>query len=437
MTATLPRRWRRLAAALALAPGLTGPLAAQTPAADAKADAKPAGATPGVTPSGTATPLTLAQCLAIGRERQPLIQAAYHSYRATEVGAKALGNLGFVAGLVTPDLPVRRQQASRGLTLAAAEIQKVTQENTQDITVLYYSYVYARQQELTASDIVEQLEIYYEAAEGIVRSGVRDPKMRLNQFSLYTLQNVISDVKAQRLKAETGRKLALEALRDAMGADGGLDFVPAAKELPLMLSGTITQEQVVAEALARRPELAQAAAGVDAFRLEVCAQASVKSKRQVSTLAVGSDLHSKQVPMGVRNGEYKPGALAPEMPASLVGKTEDRVARAAALSLRQDALYDRTASLVRLEASKAFLTWDAATRRVVEAKKKYERGRQLVEESRSAAIAKLDPEILVTNEALAGKSQTEYVEAVFDHVKALAALERITAGGVVTQFPGR
>ncbi len=433
MTATLPRRWRRLTAALLLAPGLAGGLAAQPPEPEAKPDVRP----PAGAPSATAKALTLGECLAIARDRQPMIRAAYHSYLASAAGSRALGNLGFVANLVTPDLPIRKQQATRGLTLGLAEVQKVTHESTQDVTVLYFSYVYARQQELTATDIIDQLEIYYEVAEGIVKSGARDPKMRLNQFSLYALQNVISEVKAQRLKAETGRRLALEALRDAMGVEGGFDFVPATKELPLMLSGVLTQEQVIAEALARRPELAQAAAGVDAFRLEVCAQAAVKRGRQVPTLASGSDLHSKQVPMAVRNGEYKPGALAPEMPGSLVGTTEDRVARATELSLRQDALYDRTASLIRLEASKAYLTWDAATRRVQEAKKKYERGRVLVEESRAAAIAKQDPEILVTNEALAGKSQTEYVEAVFEHIKSLAALERITAGGVVTQFPGR
>lgn len=429
MTGRLPRRWRHLAAALIFAPGLSGTATAQAPPADAKPAAN--------APNPTATRLTLGECLAVGRDKQPMIRAAYHSYQAGAIGANALDRLGFVAGVVTPDLPFRKQQASRGRALGAAEIQKVTQESTQDITVLYYSYVYALQQEVTASDIIEQLEIYYEVAEGIVKSGVRDPKMRMNQFSLYALQNVISEIKTQRLKAETGRRLALEALRDAMGADGSLNFVPADKQLPEMFGGSVTQEQVVSEALARRPELAQAAAGVDAFRLEVCAQAAVKRTRQVPTLASGSDLHSKQVPMGVRNGEYKPGALAPEMPVGLVGKTEDRVARATELSLRQDALYDRTASLVRLEAAKAYLAWDAATRRAQEAKKKYERGRQLVEESRSAAIAKQDPEILVTNEALAGKAQTEYVEAVFEHIKALAALERITAGGIVTQFPGR
>ena len=433
MTLPLTRHWRHFAAALLLAPGVAGGLVAQAPEPEVKPDVRP----PAAAPSATAKPLTLGECLAIARDRQPMIRAAYHSYLASAAGSRALGNLGFVANLVTPDLPFRKQQSFRGLTLGMAEIQKVNAETTQDVTVLYYSYVYARQQELTASDIVVQLESFYEVAEGIVKSGVRDPKMRLNQFSLYALQNVISEVRVQRLKAETGRRLALEALCDAMGVEGDFDFVPATKELPLMLSGVLTQEQVVAEALARRPELAQAAAGVDAFRLEVCAQAANKRGRQVPTLASGSDLHSKPVPIAMRNGDYKPGALAPEMPTGLVGRVEDRVARATELSLRQDALYDRTASLIRLEAAKAYLTWDAATRRVQEAKKKFERGRILVEESRAAALARQDPELLVTNEALAGKAQTEYVEAVFDHVKSLAALERITAGGVVTQFPGR
>jgi outer membrane protein TolC len=381
--------------------------------------------------------LTLGECLAIANDRQPMIRAAIHSYQSSQSGYRALFNLGLVAEKLTPDLPIRKEQARRGLELATAECQKTVQESNQDVIVLYYSYVYAKQQEATAADIIEQMEIYFDIAEGIVKSGAKDPKMKLNQFSLYALQNIIAEVKAQRLKAETGRKLAIEALKNAMGVEGDFDFVPAATELPIMLTGTVTKEQVEQLAISRRPELAQAAAGVDAFRLEICAQASVKYGRKVPTLAAGSDLHSKQVPMAVRNGEFRPGALAPEMPTNLVGRTEDRVARATDLSNRQDALYERTLGLVRLEAAKGFLQWEAAVKRVQEAKKKYERGRQLVEESRSAAIAKNDPEILVTNEALAGKAQAEYVEAVYEHIKALAALERITAGAIVTQYPGR
>ena len=388
-------------------------------------------------PEPALPPMTLGECLAAAYAERPAIRAAQFSVLQSQRGAEALDNLGTLAGLLSPDLPVRRQQASKGVMVATADLQKVMHETTQDVTYLYYSYVYARQQEQTANDVIEQLEIYYDVAEGVVRAGVPDPRLKIDQFTLYRLQNTIGEVRQLRTKATTGKRLALAGLRQAMGVDPGREFAPATKELPLMLTGSITKEQVVADALARRPELAQAAGGVDAFRLEVCAQAKLKRRPQAPTLAAGSDLHARALPTPVRDGEYRPGALAPEMPTTLAGKVEDRVARAEALSLRQDAVYDETVNLVRLEAEKAFTTWEAATERVREAKRKFETGRRLVEESRAAAIARQDPDLLVQNESLAGKAQADYVEAVYEHIKSLAALERVTGGAVRVEFPGR
>ena len=52
-------------------------------------------------------------------------------------------------------------------------------------------------------------------------------------------------------------------------------------------SAEITREIVVEQAMARRPELALAAAGVDVFRLEVYAQGKIPFKRVVPTFASG------------------------------------------------------------------------------------------------------------------------------------------------------
>ena len=40
-------------------------------------------------------------------------------------------------------------------------------------------------------------------------------------------------------------------------------------------------------------------------------------------------------------------------------------------------------------------------------------------------------------EVIAAKAQSEYVQAVHDYLLALAALERVTAGGIRPDFPGR
>jgi len=83
------------------------------------------------------------------------------------------------------------------------------------------------------------------------------------------------------------------------------------------------------------------------------------------------------------------------------------------------------------------LTWQSTAERVKEAKVRYDRGLKVLEESRAAAAARNDPELLVKNEALAGKAQAEYLEAVQRLIEALVNLERVTGGGVRPDFPGR
>ncbi len=382
------------------------------------------------------TKLSLAECIAIGLERQPNLKAAQHSLAATELGRQALNNLRKGTALLSPDIPIRKQQADRGVAVACAEVQKVHNETVYDITRMYYTFIYARQQEQTATDVIAPLEVFKKFIEDILKSGVVDPKVKVTQFSLYAIQDVIFEVRKQRVAASSGQKASLQALKEAMGVDPSFDFVPKDTELPIM-AGEITQESVVEMALCRRPELVQAAAGVDAFRLEIAAQDKIRTRQIVPTLGAGSDLHARSVPIAVRNGEYKPGALSPEMPTNLVGKRDDRVARATEYSLRQDALYEKTLNLVRLEAINSFLTWESTNERMKEAKARFDNARKQVEDARKAQAARQDPEFVIRTEALAGKAQAEYVEAVYEHLKALATLERVTAGGVRPAFPGR
>jgi outer membrane protein TolC len=416
-------------ATLALSPAGLG----QPPAAEGQPDTLPAPRTVAV-PSGP--PLSLGECIAIAQERNPAVKAALHSLNAARAGQQGLSNLPRFASLLSPDLPVRQQQAARGIAIAEADVERVRRDVTYDVTWLYYTYVYATQQEKTAADVIESMETFYDVALEIVKTGIKDDKIRVDNFTLYNLRNRITDVRLLQIRAQTGRQQALDALKQAMGVEEGFAFVPRDAELPLM-GGEVTKERVIAEALARRAEIAQAAAGVDAFRLEVCAQHKSRGLR-APTLAAGSDLHARQVPMAVRtDSEYRPGAVPPEMPPGLVGRREDRVARAWEYSHRQGAVYETAVNLIRLEAANAYLVWESATRRRDEARRRFEDARNMVEESRRVAAVRPDPELLFNNEALAGKAQAEYVEAVLDHLRALAALERVTAGGIVPAFPGR
>lgn len=381
-------------------------------------------------------PVTLTECLRIAGMRRPSVIAAQYSLAASERGYLALMNIHRALDLLSPDIPFRRRQAERGIAAAAAEVQKAMQEGVYDTTRTYFEYVRATQQERTAADIVEQLELFYRVAENMLNEGVKVPGMKLDRFTLAALEAVIVKVRQLREKASTGRKLAVAALAQAIGSDAGEQLYPVATKLPVM-GGTVTQEQVVGYALAARPELIQVAVLVDVTRLEVCAQNAIARRNSVPTFATGTDLHSRVVPAAVRNGEYRPGSVSPEMPATLVGKREDRVARAVLYSQRQDEVYREAVNLVRLDAINAYLNWKSTAERMEQAEQWFERGKRLAEDSRKAAATKQDPELLVRNEALAGEAQAAYVEAVYEHLKALMALERVTAGQVTAGFEGR
>lgn len=380
-------------------------------------------------------PLTLGQCLAIGQEKQPAIVAATASLAAAERGYLALVGLRRAAELFSPDLPVRRQQSQRGLTAKCAEVTKVRQENTYDICRLYYTYVYATQQEQTASEIVAQLEVFYDLLRDLLKLPP-DPKLKVNEFTLGPLDAVIAEVKDLREKASTGRKKALYALQEAMGVGPEFEFVPAEKELPLM-GGSVDLDTVVNLALSRRSELVQAAALVDVTRLEVCAQEKLGLERRAHTFASGTDLHATVIPLPSRNGEYRPGPIPPEMPTEIAGRKEDRVARMREHVRYHEALYEKTVNLVRLEARNAYLNWEQAVKKMADARERHRRAQDLVEKARQAATTKMEPELLIQTESLASKAQARYVEAVYDQLLALIALEKVTAGGVCPTFPQR
>ena len=379
--------------------------------------------------------MSLGECLAVGGERQPAIRAAVASLAAAERGYLSLCNLGVLAEFVAPDLPVRRRQSERGLAAAGAKVMKARQENAYDISRLYYTYVYATQQEQTAADIVAQLDEFSKLLQELLKLPP-DPKNKINEFTVTSFDAVIADVRLRRAEASGGRKRALYALMEAMGVRDEFEFVPADKELPLM-GGAVDRATVVRAAFARRPELVQSRVLSDVTRLEVEAQCKLSRQRRAHTFAGGTDLHSEVLPLPLRNGDYRPGAVPPEMPPEVVGRVGDRVARVECFVVYHDEALRKAENLVWLDASNAYENWEEAVEGVRVAKAAHERAQRQVDKARAAAATRMEPELLIQTESLASKAQAEYVKAVYRQVLALIALEKVTGGGVVPAFPGR
>lgn len=393
---------------------------------------------PAVQPPADELPvLNLGQCVAVAMERQPTLKAAYASQQSSAAGQTGLNNIGRVGQSLSKDLPIRKEQAARGQIAVAADVQKVKNELVYDVTRLYYTIVYAHQQEQIADDVV-----------GYVNELVKGAKIQLDSKMPGDITKAKIDImeiglaKARTLKAKAriGQRQAYAALREAMGVDEkSFPFRVADTELPIMKqTSALTADKVVELAHANRPEMALAAAGVDAFRLEVYAQAKIPLRRAVPTFASGSDIHSRALPTGSRDENYRPEPLGPEMPTQLVGSKYDRVCRAMALSQRADAVYEKARNLIALEAENGYLNFEFAAERLALAKQGFAAAKDLkerVQENFADPRAKKDE--LLQGYVLASQAESEYVEAAYQYILALAALERITAGGVKPAFPDR
>ena len=412
-----------------------GPLAAPTPLA-AQPDA---GNGKGMNGAAGLPEYTLGDCIAIALERQPALRAVRSSQEGGAAGMRALNNIGRLGSLVAPDLPVRKEQAQRGAVASAADIQKIHNEIVHDATRLYYTVVYARQVGLIAEDVVAQVELLTKIGRDILNSP--NPGT-MTKAKLDAMEIGLEDARKLLRTAQQGERKAYSALRELMATqDAGSRFVVKDKELPVMAQNVpLTEDLVVELALCRRPELALAAAGADAFRLEVYAQSAVRFKKTVPTLATGGDIKAREVPATVRdlNLQYKPGAILPEMPPQLVGNQADRVARAMAYSHRADAVFEKARNLVHLEAENAYFEYELAARNVTGGKRKYEFGKDLMDRIReNVDNPKAERDQLVGGYVQAARAQSDYVEAAWQYLLTLAHLERVTAGGVRPDFPGR
>jgi outer membrane protein TolC len=386
----------------------------------------------------TGPELSLGECIAIALDRQPSLKATRASAAATEAGYRALTNFGTVGTIISPDLEIRKQQAYRGLMAASAEYQKKHNEVVQDVTRLYYTAVYANQAKQVADNIVVQMDFLVKVGRKLLED-VKDPEQLkgFNTLKLRMMEDGLLRAKSLQMTAQVGRQKALAGLREVMAVDDRtFPFRVKDTELPVMKQNLpITKDEVVGLALDRRPELVLAAAGVDAFRLEVYAQGRIPFKRVVPTLASGTDIHAKEIPQASRGTEYRPGGILPEMPTQLVGSKYDRVCRAMAFAQRAEALYEKARNLIVVEAETTFFDFELASEKLKLAKQQFDTGRDLQKLARATDTPQKDQ--LLQAEVVAAAAQRDYVEAVYQYLLALAALERVTAGGIRPNFPGR
>jgi outer membrane protein TolC len=410
-----PRIWFSVIAGFPLLLPLTS--ASQTPETEGEAVAQPA--------AETGPRLSLADCLRIAQERQPALEAYRASLAAADTNSRSLQSMR-LAALFVHEIPIRREQASLGVTAASARLEQIERETDYAVTRTYYGVVYAREQRQVATKVVNELGDALENAKRLVKAAMKKP----TQNDVIKTEAYVRLAELKLEEANTGIERALAGLREAMGVGPDFAFDVALDKLP-ELDRPVNRHDIIHLALSRRPEMTQAAVNAEVTSLEVEAQGRSRKHKNITAAAV-VDLHAQPIPQGSSDGEYRPGAVGPEMPTTLVGNKRYRQERASDFAARAAAIVDKTRNLLILEAEDAFLKWKEASVKVGKAREAATGSDQLakrtLEDFKALGEAVEYKEVLEA-QVLAGQAGAQYNEAKYKLILALAGLERVTGGG--------
>jgi outer membrane protein TolC len=383
------------------------------------------GPTMPVVPAAPAA-LTFDDCLQLAFQKQPALAAARATLASAEAGRRALDNLPFYAKCLARDLPVRKQQACYGVTIAQAALWQAEWETRYAVTRNYYTVIYIRTQLDLLDEVLAKLQKGRKTAADVLKGG-EPGKVTTIDLDIFDVN--IELLKARGAEAKAGLPKAVAALREAVGVGPDYPLEVAGGTLPALVPA-LDRDQLVQLALANRGEVTQVTSANRVTELEIAAQASKHFSLNVPTFASGSDIHAQPIPQGVSNGEYRPGAIGLEMPPFLVGRKDDRVARAADLNQRAGAVVDKTVNLVALEAENYYLKWAEAKDRL----EKLNAARPRAVEVADKIDVRLREGNATANDYVQATTLLDQIraqtnEALYLHSLALAALERITAGG--------
>jgi outer membrane protein TolC len=331
-----------------------------------------------------------------------------------------------LAALFVHEIPIRREQACLGVTAASARLEQVERETDYAVTRTYFGVIYAGEQKQVATKVVNELSDALENAKRLVKAAQKKP----TQNDVIKTEAYVRLAELKLEEANTGIERALAGLREAMGVGPDFAFQVATDKLPER-DRKVDRHDIINLALSRRPEMTQVAVNAEVTSLEVDAQGKSRKHKNLTAAAV-VDLHAQPVPQGSSDGEYRPGAIGPEMPTTLVGNKRFRQERARDYSARAAAMVDKTRNLIILEAEDAFLKWKEASAKVGKAREAAANADQLYERTREdfkGLGEAVEYKEVLEAAVLAGTAGAQYNEAKYKLILALAGLERITGGG--------
>ena len=298
--------------------------------------------------------ITLSEALELMNANHPRIHAAEASLRGSEAGLRGVQNLPLFAKL-SPDMKYRKQQSTLGIEVADAGLRQEIRDTSYGVARGYFLVVYSKQQQDLSKQVLDILGKNIKALE--LKMALK--KTPEDEIKLQKLKLGLVEAKHKNSLAVTGYERAKALLTEEVGGRKKVGLIePIEKDFASYeLLGLLTPafiEEMVEKTVVIREEVIKSSKASQILALEVNAQKSARFNPKFRTFASGSDLH--YIPIGVqgRGENFTPEAITIEMPSSLVGKKNDRVARAQAFADRGAAVEESTKNLIRLEVRNAF-----------------------------------------------------------------------------------
>ena len=371
--------------------------------------------------------ITLAEAPELMNANHPRIHAAEASLRGSEAGARGVQNLPLFAKL-SPDMKYRKQQSQLGIEVADAGLRQEIRDTSYGVARGYYLVIYSKQQRDLTEQMLDILGKNMKALElKLALKKTPEDELKLQKLKLGHVE-----AKHKNALAVTGYERAKALLREEVGGRNKIGLIePMETEFPsYSLLGLLTPEfieEIIEKTAEVREEVIKSSKASQILALEVNAQRSARFNPKFRTFASGSDLH--YIPIGVqgRGDNFTPEAITIEMPSSLVGKKNDRVARAQAFADRGAAVEESTKNLIRLEVRNAFQLLVETRTSFNELKKVEPELKKIITELHDTSFKFLNPDNAELFEK-AGKMLGSFNQTKFITMDNLADLERITSG---------
>jgi len=371
--------------------------------------------------------ITLSEALELMNANHPRIHAAEASLRGSEAGLRGVQNLPLFAKL-SPDMKYRKQQSTLGIEVADAGLRQEIRDTSYGVARGYFLVVYSKQQQDLSKQVLDILGKNIKALE--LKMALK--KTPEDELKLQKLKLGLVEAKHKNSLAVTGYERAKALLTEEVGGRKKVGLIePIEKDFASYeLLGLLTPafiEEMIEKTVAIREEVIKSSKASQILALEVNAQKSARFNPKFRTFASGSDLH--YIPIGVqgRGENFTPEAITIEMPSSLVGKKNDRVARAQAFADRGAAVEESTKNLIRLEVRNAFQLLLETRTSFNELKKVEPELKKIITELHDSSFKFLNPDNAELFEK-AGKMLGNYNHTKFITMDNLADLERITSG---------